>query len=144
MVTYKGPSDAMQDLITGRIDLSAGPLPQMLPLIRDGKIRALALASARRSAQLPGVAPVAETIPGYDAGMWYGLFAPAGAPPDVVRLLSAQLASALAAPETIAKMEALGIVPASGKASAQEILVRMHNETAQWRKVVEQTGNYAN
>lgn len=144
MITYRGPSDAVQDLITGRIDLSAGPLPQMLPLIRDGKIRALALASPRRSPQLPGVATVAETVPGYDAGMWYGLFAPAGTPPDVVRTLSAQVAAAMAAPETIAKLDALGVVPASGKASAPEILAHMRSDTAQWRKVVEQTGNYAN
>jgi tripartite-type tricarboxylate transporter receptor subunit TctC len=116
----------------------------MLPLIRDGKIRALALASARRSARLPGVATVAETVPGYDAGMWYGLFAPAGTPPDVLQMLSAQLASALTAPETIARLEALGVVPASGKASAAETLARMRSETAQWRTVVEQTGNYAN
>ncbi|MES2184082.1 MAG: tripartite tricarboxylate transporter substrate-binding protein [Pseudomonadota bacterium] len=144
MVTYKGPSDAMQDLISGRIELSAGPLPQMLPLIRDGKIRALALASARRTASLEGVPTVGETVPGYDAGMWYGLYAPTGTPVAVVERLAREVGRVMDSAETRAKLQALGIDPGIAGAPVSDMQARARRETAQWRAVVEATGNYAN
>ncbi|MFC5520802.1 tripartite tricarboxylate transporter substrate-binding protein [Polaromonas jejuensis] len=144
MVTYKGLGDALQDLIGGRIDLGAGPSPQLIPLVKEGRIKALGLASRKRIAELPGVATVAETIDGYDAGMWYGLFAPVGTPPALVSLIAHETAQILSSKSTRDKLLMQGIDPAFSTASPQAIRERIQTETARWRKVAARTGNYAN
>lgn len=144
MISYKGLGDALQDVIGGRVDMAAGPSPQLIPLVKEGKIRALGLASTKRIPELPGVAPVAEAVPGYDAGMWYGLFAPANTPAAVVRLLNQEVAHVMRQPQVVQKLTAMGIDPGSGKASEAEIRARMQSETARWRGVAARTGNYVN
>jgi tripartite-type tricarboxylate transporter receptor subunit TctC len=144
MVTYKGLGEALQDAIGGRIDLVAGPSPQLIPLVREGKVRALGLASTKRIAELPGVSTVAETVPGYDAGMWYGLFAPAGTPAAIVRQLAQEAAHVMHLPQTKERLTMLGIDPSFGQASTTDILGRIQQETARWRIVAARTGNYAN
>lgn len=144
MVTYKGIGEALQDTIGGRVDLVAGPAPQLIPLVQDGKVRALGLASTKRVAQLPGVGTIAEAVPGYDAGMWYGLFAPKGTPAAVVRQLEQAVAQVLAQPQVAEKLAGVGIEPASGPFNGADVAQRIQNETARWRAVVARTGNYAN
>jgi tripartite-type tricarboxylate transporter receptor subunit TctC len=144
MVSYKGPGEAMQDAIGGRIDLVAGPAPQLLPLVRDGRIRAIAVAGTRRIAELPQVQAAAETVPGYDAGMWYGVFAPAGTPAAIVARLGDELTRIVRDPVTVARMSDGGVVPAADAPTAAALLARMRTETARWRDVVAHTGNYAN
>lgn len=144
LVPYKGVGEALQDLVGGRLDLVAGPALQMLPLVRDGRIRALGLASTRRVPELPGVATFAEHVPGYDAGMWYGLFAPAGTPAEPLQLLQARLDRILAGPELRRQLAVQGIDLAFASASPQQVRERMQAEIARWRLVAARTGNYAN
>ena len=144
MVTYKGLGEALQDLIGGRIELSAGPSPQLIPLIKEGKIRALGLASKKRISELPGVATVAETVAGYDAGMWYGLFAPVGTPAPLVSRIARETAQILASRGTYEKLLAQGIDTEFSGASPQVIGGRIQTEIARWRRVAAATGNYAN
>lgn len=144
MVTYKGIGEALQDAIGGRIDLVAGPSPQLVPLVRDGKIRAIGLASTQRLAELPGVKTIAETVPGYDAGMWYGLFAPKATLPGVVRLLEREVDQVLRQPAVAQKLAAAGVQPAPARFDSAEVVRRIQTESARWRAVVARTGNYAN
>lgn len=144
MVTYKGLGEALQDVIGGRIDLVAGPSPQLIPLVRDGKIRALALASTKRIDQLPGVGTAAESVPGYDAGMWYGIFAPVGTPDAVVKQLARDAGQVMQQPHYAQKLLALGVDPAFASATPSDILRRIQEETSRWRGVAARTGNYAN
>lgn len=144
MITYKGLGEALQDLMGGRIELGAGPSPQLIPLIKEGKIRALGLASRKRIAELPGVATVAETIDGYDAGMWYGLFAPVGTPAALVSRITHETAQVLSSKSTREKLLTQGIDPDFSVASPQAIRERIQTEIARWRRVAATTGNYAN
>lgn len=144
MITYKGLGEALQDLMGGRIELGAGPSPQLIPLIKEGKIRALGLASRKRIAELPGVATLAETIEGYDAGMWYGLFAPVGTPAALVSRIAHETAQVLSSKSTREKLLAQGIDPDFSVASPQVIGDRIQTEIARWRRVAAATGNYAN
>lgn len=144
LVPYKGVGEALQDLVGGRLDLVAGPALQMLPLIRDGRIRPLGLASTRRVPELPGVATFAEHVPGYDAGMWYGLFAPAGTPAEPLQRLHAQLDRILAQPALRRQLAVQGIDLAFASATPQQVRERMQAEIARWRLVAARTGNYAN
>ena len=144
MITYKGLGEVLQDLMGGRIELGAGPSPQLIPLIKEGKIRALGLASGKRIAELPGVATVAETIGGYDAGMWYGLFAPVGTPAALVSRIAHETAQVLSSKSTREKLLAQGIDPDFSVASPQVIGDRIQTEIARWRRVAAATGNYAN
>lgn len=144
MITYKGLGEALQDLMGGRIELGAGPSPQLIPLIKEGKIRALGLASKKRIAELPGVATVAETVAGYDAGMWYGLFAPVGTPAALVSRIAHETAQVLSSKSTREKLLTQGIDPDFSVASPQVIGDRIQTEIARWRRVAAATGNYAN
>lgn len=144
MVTYKGLGDALQDLIGGRLDVAAGPSPQLVPLVKEGRVRALALASTRRLKELPGVKAIGESVPGYDAGMWYGLFAPAGTPTAIVRQLEAEVTQVLKQPAVLEKLATLGVDPALGAFGTADIPNRIQSESARWRAVAARTGNYAN
>jgi len=144
MVTYKGLGEALQDVIGGRVDMAAGPSPQLIPLVKEGKIRALGIASTKRLAELPGVPTVAESVPGYDAGMWYGLFAPAGTPPAVLQLFEREVAQVLRQHETLTRLQAAGVETAFQPMQVNEIAQRIQTESARWRAVVARTGNYAN
>lgn len=144
MVPYKGLGDALQDTIGGRIQLAAGPSPQLIPLVQDGKIKALALASTKRIRELPGVATVNESVPGYDAGMWYGLFAPAGTPQAVTERVRKEVGDILQQPAIAQKLSTAGVDKGFSAATPAAIRERMQQETARWRGVAARTGNYAN
>jgi len=144
MVPYKGLGEALQDIIGGRIDLAAGPSPQLIPLIKEGKIRALALASAKRIPELPGVATAGEAVPGYDAGMWYGLFAPARTPAPIVEQVRKEVGDIMQRQETAQKLSAIGMDKGFSAATPAQVQQRMQQETARWRGVAARTGNYAN
>lgn len=144
LIPYKGLGEALQDLIGGRIDLVAGPALQMIPLVKDGRLRGLGLASTRPVQELPGVATFGEFVPGYDAGMWYGLFAPAGTPPRTIELVNQQVTKILARPEVRQKLALQGIDTGFSQATPQQVQQRMQAEIARWRLVAAKTGNYAN
>ncbi|WP_231402485.1 Bug family tripartite tricarboxylate transporter substrate binding protein [Caenimonas aquaedulcis] len=143
MVTYKGIGEALQDAIGGRIEMVAGPAPQLIPLIRDGKVRALGIASTSRLKDLPGVKTVAESVPGYDAGMWYGVFAPAATPREVVQKLQGELGMVVKQADVVRRFNDIG-VQASGPGATADLPTRMQVESARWRAVAARTGNYAN
>jgi tripartite-type tricarboxylate transporter receptor subunit TctC len=144
LIPYKGVGEALQDLMGDRLDIVAGPALQMLPLIKQGRIRPLALASTRRIPDLPGVSPIADEVPGYDAGMWYGLFAPKGTSPAVIAALNQQITAILNQAEVRRKLATQGIDVTYSKATPEVMVNRIQAEIARWRRVAAQTGNYAN
>jgi tripartite-type tricarboxylate transporter receptor subunit TctC len=143
LIPYKGLGEALQDLIGGRLDLVAGPALQMIPMIKEGRIRGLGLASTRQVSELPGVATFAEFVPGYDAGMWYGLFAPAGTPQQAITLIAQQVTQILARPDIQQKLAVQGIDTGFSQATPQQMQQRVQTEIARWREVAAKTGNYA-
>jgi tripartite-type tricarboxylate transporter receptor subunit TctC len=133
-VPYRGAGPAMTDLLGGQVQTSVIGLAGALPHVRSGKLRALAVTAATRSAVLPDVPAVGESVPGYEASDWFGVGAPKGTPPAIVDRLSQTIAAGLATPEIIKHFADLGGTPlvmapaAFGKLLAEE--------TEKWGKVV--------
>jgi tripartite-type tricarboxylate transporter receptor subunit TctC len=139
---YGGSGPALIDLIAGNTDLMFDNLPSSLQHIKSGRLKALAVTSATRSAALPELPTVEEAggpaLKGYEASSWFGLLAPAGTPMDVVNRVQAETAKALATPAMRERLQAQGAIP-SGMTSA-EFARFIAAETAKWAKVVKASG----
>lgn len=138
-VSYKGSAPALTDLIAGQVQLMFDNLPTSLPHIQAGKLRALAVTSPTRSPSLPSVPTMIEAgVPGFEAGSWFGILAPAGTPKDVVALLDRDIQRSLATPEMLRKLTERGFQPATKgpDAFAQYI----GQEIRKWDRIVKQSG----
>ena len=138
-VPYPGSAQALTDLIAGRIGLMFGAASTTLPYVKDGKLVALAMAQSKRAALAPEVPSMSDAgLPGFDTGVWFGLLAPAGTPPDVVAALSREVNAALKTDAVIAPLRAQGMEPIGG--SPAEFAAYIASETAKWAPVVEAAG----
>jgi tripartite-type tricarboxylate transporter receptor subunit TctC len=137
---YRGSGPALLDLIGGTMDVMFDNLPSALPQIKAGKLTALAVTSAERSAALPDVPSVAEAGPvkGFEASSWFGLLAPAGTPPEIVNRLQQETAKALATPALKERLVSQGAIP-SGNTPAQ-FTQFIAAEARKWAQVVKASG----
>jgi tripartite-type tricarboxylate transporter receptor subunit TctC len=137
---YRGSGPALMDLIGGTMDVMFDNLPSSLPQIKAGKLTALAVTSAQRSAVLPDVPTIAEAgpVPGFDASSWFGLLAPAGTPVDIVNRLQQETAKALATPALKERLLSQGAIP-SGMTPSQ-FATYIAAETKKWAQVVKVSG----
>ena len=139
---YRGSSPALLDLIGGNTDLMFDNLPSALPQIKAGKLKALAVTSAIRSAAVPDLPTIEEAggaaLKGYDATSWFGLLAPAGTPMEVVNRVQQETAKALASPVLKERLLAQGAIP--GGNTPAEFARFIAAETAKWAKVVKAAG----
>jgi len=133
-VPYKGGAPMMIDLVGGQVNVMFVSAPQAIPQVRAGRIKALAIGSARRIEQLPDTPTVADTLPGFTAQSWVGLLLPAGAPRERVTRYNAEAKKALAEPEVRGKLLAQGFeVVGSGP---DEFLAFARAESDKWAKVI--------
>jgi tripartite-type tricarboxylate transporter receptor subunit TctC len=139
-IPYKGGSgQVVTDLLAGHVQLASMGLPPSMPFVKAGKLRAIAVTSARRSKMLPEVPTVSETgLPGFDVSSWFGLFGPAGLPKDIVAKVNADVANAVAAADTRERLAALGAE--SMNRSPEEFGRFVREEIAKWAKVVKASG----
>ena len=138
-VPYKGAGPAMQDLIGGQIQLMFDNLASSLGQIRAGRVKALAVTTAKRSSLAPELPTIAESgLPGFDISTWFGVFAPGGTPPEVVRRLHDEFVKALDAPDVRAAMLKLGAEPV-GNTPAQ-FAAYIHAEAQKYAKVIKASG----
>lgn len=137
-VPYKGAAPAMPDLLSGQVDLMFPNMPSALPHVKSGKLRALGVTSASRSAGAPDVPAIAETVPGFVVTTWYGLLAPAGTPAAVIAKFNAEVRAVLEQPEFRAKLVVQGADPAGG--TPEEFAEFLRVETVKWGKVVREAG----
>ena len=134
-VPYRGIAPAVTDLVGGQVSMMFAPLQTALPHIKSGKLRALGIASQKRSPLLPDVPTIAEQgVAKFEAVSWYALMVPAATPSDVVDRRSAATVRLLAAPETRAKLAAQGMDPGGG--TPQELAATIRAESARWSEVV--------
>jgi tripartite-type tricarboxylate transporter receptor subunit TctC len=134
-VPYKGTSQLLPDLISGRIPLAIDSIPAHLPHLKAGKTRALAVGSRTRSTVLPDVPTMAEAgLPGYETATNYTLFAPAKTPAAIVSRLNRDTNAVLQLPEVVEKLTSLGIVVTGG--STEAAVARTATETAKWDGVI--------
>jgi len=138
-IPYKGSGPVVADLMGGQIDLAVLDSAAVAPAVQAGRLQALAVTTARRSAALPDVPTVAESgLPGYDVSIWTGFVAPAGTPPEVVERLNAALKQALAAPEVKEKLAQLGMDP--GVADSGELARMIDTDLKRWTQVAKDAG----
>jgi tripartite-type tricarboxylate transporter receptor subunit TctC len=137
-VPYKGITPAMIDTVAGQVQLLISVIPAVLPTIKSGRLRALGVTSAKRTALVPDVPTIAETVPGYEFIGWYSVFAPAKTPAGIVNKLNAEIVKALATPEFRERFTALGAEPSSS--TPQELAAYLRVETGKMRKAVKESG----
>ena len=137
-VPYKGTPQAVTDLLAGHVTFMFANVLSALPHVQSGRLRALAITTAKRSAITPNLPTVAETYPGYESGSWYGLAAPAGTPKEAVSRLNEAVARTMQLPEIREKFLAQGAEPLAG--SPQDAAAYMRAEVAKWGKVVRASG----
>jgi tripartite-type tricarboxylate transporter receptor subunit TctC len=138
-VPYKGTAPATADLIGGQVQIAFLGIPAVLPHLKSGKLRALAVTGLRRSPELPDVPTVDESgVPGYEVSPWYGLLAPAGVPRAIVARLAVATANIVRTPEIREKLALQG-AEAEGS-TPQEYAAAIRADTATWVRVVEETG----
>jgi tripartite-type tricarboxylate transporter receptor subunit TctC len=134
-VPYKGGGPAVADLVSGQVMMTFGNLTTVLPFANAGRVRALAVTSAKRSPAIPELPTMAEAgVPGFEAATWNGLVAPAATPKDIVVKLNADIVKILSMPDTRAKLASNGLEPIGDTPGA--FSAHISNEIARWAKVV--------
>jgi tripartite-type tricarboxylate transporter receptor subunit TctC len=138
-VPYRGTTAFMPDLLANRVNLSFANIVNVVPLAREGKLRALAITSIKRSALAPELPTMAESgFPGFDAVPWFGLLAPAGTPQEVIDKVHDETVRALAQPEVRKKFDELGLEPVGN--TPAEFAAVIAKETPEWAKVIKDAG----
>ena len=138
-VPYKGGPQAATDVASGQVDMWFGGLPSIMPFVKSGRVRALAVTSLQRSPALPEVPTMNEAgVPGYEVILWYGIFAPAATPREIVQRLNAEIVKALGAPEIRERYAALGLTAVGSAPDPFEKFFRA--EIEKWGKVVKAAG----
>ncbi len=137
-VPYKGRQFAIPDLIGGQIQVMFDNMPSALPMAKEGKIRALAQTTAKRSNAATDVPTVAETVPGFEATTWFAVFAPADTPRAVVDRINAEMQRVFKLPEVQDKLKGLGLE--TWISSPEELARYQAAEIAKWAKVVKESG----
>jgi tripartite-type tricarboxylate transporter receptor subunit TctC len=138
-VPYKGRQMAIPDLLGGTITMMFDNMPSALPVVREGKLRAIGVTSAKRSPSAPDIPTIAEQgLPGFEATSWFAVFAPAGTPRPVVDRLHAEFVRIFSLPDVVQKLRTLGLDPILGGPEA--LAKAQREEIAKWAKVVKESG----
>lgn len=138
-IPYRGGAPALSDLMAGQVDLMFSAMPASYPLVRSGKLRALAVTSPKRSALVSQLPTVAEAgLPGFSAQEWNGLWAPAGTPRPVLERLESELRAVMAMPDIRQRLAASGAEAVGG--SSADFTRFVQTETAQWARVIKTAG----
>lgn len=135
-VPYRGAGPAITDLLGGQVDMIFGTAAAVSSFVDSGKLRALGVTSASASEAFKGVPPIAQDLPGYQVESWYGLYAPAGTPADIILKLNAAAKKAAYSPEFSQKIEQEGLTVVASDPAELERYVKA--EEARWRKIVKE------
>lgn len=138
-VPYKGMAQAMGDILSGTVELYMSSVPTLIGHIKSGKLRALAVTSAKRVDDLPNVPTISELgYPGFDAVTWFGLLAPAGTPKDVIARINSEFNKALQQPALRKQLSDQGADPAGG--TPEQFAALIKDDIPRWGKVVKESG----
>ena len=137
-VPYKGSMQGMVDLLSGRMQLMVNPLPEMIPFVESGKLRGVAVTALKRSAVMPNLPTVDETLRGFEVTTWNGLMAPARTPKEIIARLNAEVVKLLKAPATVKRMNELGLDTIAS--TPEQFGEHLRRETDKWAKVVKAAG----
>jgi tripartite-type tricarboxylate transporter receptor subunit TctC len=142
-VPYKGSNQAMNDVLGGQVKVTFAGVPNVLPNIASGKLRALGVSTAKRYADMPDVPTIAESgVPGYDATIWLGILAPPHTPREIVNKINAEITKVLSTPESRKLMASAGVDVATS--TPEQFAQLLKAELDRWGRVVKETGMEAN
>ncbi len=133
-IPYRGTALAIPDLTSGKLDLLIDSLPSGLPHVKEGRLRALAITSLKRSPLLPDLPPVADTVPGYESVTWFGLYGPKNMPADLVARVNAGINLALQDADVKERLARLGIEPVGG--TPAQFAAMASADRAKWKKII--------
>ena len=134
-IPYKGSAGVLTDVMGGQIAVTIDNMPPYIPQVKAGKIRALAVSTGKRSSAMPDLPTIAEAgVPGYEAGAWFGLLAPAGTPKPIVAQLSAESARIIKLPDVSKRVSELGADPVGS--TPEQFAELIKTEIAKWAKVI--------
>ncbi len=133
-IPYKGTGLAIPDLVTGQLDVLFDSLPTGMPHVRDGRLRALAVTTLKRTPLAPDLPPVADTLPGFESNTWFGLYGPKGLPAEVVNRVNTAANQALSDPEVRAKLTTLGIEPVTS--TPAQFAKMVADDQAKWKRII--------
>jgi tripartite-type tricarboxylate transporter receptor subunit TctC len=137
-IAYKGSGPALTDVMAGHVPIMFDGIPSSLPLVKSGKLRALAVTGLQRTPAAPDIPTVAETIPGFDASGWFAVYVPAGTPKPVITKLNEAINRVLQMPDVKARYAALGADVVGG--SPEKLREQVQKELAKWSELIKQTG----
>lgn len=138
-VPYRGGPPAMIDLVGGQVSMMFNSLPAVIPQVKSGRLRGIAVASAARAKGIPGIPTFAEAgLPGFEAGSWYGVFAPAGTPSAVIAKLHSEIVNMLKVPDVQQRLASEGADPVGN--SPAEFAAQVKGDLAKWGKVARESG----
>jgi tripartite-type tricarboxylate transporter receptor subunit TctC len=135
-IPYRGTALVVPDMITGQIHVLFDNIASAMPHLKDGKLRALAVTSTRRSPLLPDLPTVADTVPGFESTTWFGVFGPKGMPPDVVQRLNTEINAVLGSAEFRDRLKTLGYDAAGGTPADFARVVA--NDSAKWARLIKE------
>ena len=133
-IPYKGTGLAIPDLVAGQLDVLFDSLPTGMPHVRDGRLRALAVTTLKRTPLAPDLPPVTDTLPGFESNTWFGLYGPKGLPAEVVSRVNAAANQALSDPEVRAKLTTLGIEPVTS--TPAQFAKMVADDQAKWKRII--------
>lgn len=133
-IPYKGTGLAIPDLVAGQLDVLFDSLPTGMPHVRDGRLRALAVTTLKRTPLAPDLPPVADTLPGFESNTWFGLYGPKGVPSEVVSRVNAAANQALSDPEVRAKLTTLGIEAVTS--TPAQFAKMVADDQAKWKRII--------
>ena len=138
-VPYKGGGPALIDVLSGQMQIMFATLPAAMPHVKSGKLRPVAMTTAKRSLAMPELPTIAESgVPGYEASTWYGLLLPARTPAPIVGRLHAETVKALAVPELRERLVGQGFEPVGGTPAGFAAYIQ--SEIVKWGKVIKAAG----
>jgi tripartite-type tricarboxylate transporter receptor subunit TctC len=135
-IPYRGTALVIPDMVSGQIHLLFDNIASAMPHIKDGKLRAIAVTSTQRSPLLPVLPPVADTVPGFESVVWFGVFGPRGMPPEVTQKLNAEINAVLKSPEFLERLRTLGYDAAGGTPADFSKVVAA--DAAKWAKLIKE------
>lgn len=133
-IPYKGTGLAIPDLVAGQLDVLFDSLPTGMPHVRDGRLRALAVTTLKRTPLAPDLPPVADTLPGFESNTWFGLYGPKGLPAEVVSRVNTAANQALSDPEVRAKLTTLGIEAVTS--TPAQFAKMVADDQAKWKRII--------
>ena len=136
-IPYKGAGPALIDVVSGQVQMMCTSPLAVMPHVKSGRLRALAMTGLKRASFAPDIPAVAETLPGFQTTLWYALLAPAGTPQTIIGRVHDDTMKSIRSKEITAQLESQGAEPVGN--SPQELQKFMQNEIAQWTRLAQQT-----